>query len=111
SVKSFEEGAANSKPPEQQVDEILARWDRCEALYSSRAALMEDKPATIDGSEFDTSLSALVAWSNVIKNVHTSLQILRAWTGQDDLDLTRRGGHPALVKDIGALNINDESSF
>jgi mitogen-activated protein kinase kinase kinase len=101
SVKSFEEGAANSKTPEQQV----------EALYSSRAALMEDKPATVDGSEFDTTLSALIAWSNVTKNVHTSLQILRAWTGQDDLDLTRRGGQAALVKDIATLNINDESSF
>jgi mitogen-activated protein kinase kinase kinase len=111
SVKSFEEGAANSKTPEQQVDEILQRWDQCEALYSSRAALMEDKPPTADGSEFDTTLSALIAWSNVTKNVHTSLQILRAWTGQDDLDLTRRGSSTTPGKDTAALNINDESSF
>lgn len=111
SVKPFEEGGSNSKTAEQQVEEILRRWDRCEALYSSRAALMEDKPATADGSEFDTTLSALVAWSNVTKNVHTSLQILRAWTGQDDLDLTRRGGSATPLKEIAALNINDESSF
>lgn len=111
SVKTFEEGAANPQTPEKQVDEILARWDRCEALYSCRARLMEDKPATADGSEFDVTLSALIAWSNVTKNVHTSLQILRAWTGQNDLDLTRRGGPTLPVKDLAALNISDESSF
>jgi mitogen-activated protein kinase kinase kinase len=110
SVKTYDEGITNAKTPEQQVDEILARWDRCEALYSSLAALRADKPATADGSEFDVTLSALVAWSNVTKNVHTSLQILRAWTGQDDLDLTRRGGPSTPGKDI-SLNINDESSF
>ena len=111
SIKTFDEGAANAQTPEQQVDEILARWDRCEALYSSRAALMEDKPSTADGSEFDITLSALIAWSNVTNNVHTSLQILRAWTGQADLDLTRRGGPALPPTDTAALNINDESSF
>jgi len=111
SVKTFEDGAANRQTPEQQVNEILVRWDRCEALYPSRSALMEDKPATADGSEFDVTLSALIAWSNVTKNVQTSLQILRAWTGQDDLDLTRRGGPTLPVNDLTALNINDESSF
>ena len=111
SIKTFDEGSANTQTPEQQVDEILARWDRCEALYSSRAALMEDKPATAEGSELDVTLSALIAWSNVTKNVHTSLQILRAWTGQDDLDLTRRGGPTLPTTDTAPLNINDDSSF
>jgi len=106
SVKTYDDGAADARTAEQQVDDILGRWDRCEALYSSRAALMEDKPQCADGSEFEITLSALIAWSNVTKNVHTSLQILRAWTGQDDLDLTRRGG-----QGTDALNINDESSF
>jgi mitogen-activated protein kinase kinase kinase len=110
-VKTLEDGAANAQNAEKQVDDILARWDRCEALYSSRAALMEDKPATAEGSEFEITLSALVAWSNVTKNVRTLLQILRAWTGQNDLDLTRRGGPPMAANDIAALNINDESSF
>jgi mitogen-activated protein kinase kinase kinase len=53
----------------------------------------------------------LQAWSNVTKNVRTLLQILRAWTGQDDLDLTRRGGSAIAEGDVAALNINDESSF
>ena len=111
SVKSYEEGDPNAKTPEQQVDAILDLWDRYEALYSSSAALVEDKPHTAEGSEFDTTLSALVAWSNVTKNVRTSLQILRAWTGQQDLDLTRRGGPSIPANDPTALNINDESSF
>ena len=72
---------------------------------------MEDKPVTADGSEFDSAVSALVAWSNVTKNVHTSLQILRAWTGQKDLDLTRRGGPQVAANDANVPNINDESSF
>jgi mitogen-activated protein kinase kinase kinase len=110
SVKSFEEDARDAKTAEEQVDEILARWDRYEALYSSREALMADKPATAEGSEFELTLSALVAWSNVTKNVRTSLQILRAWTGQQDLDLTRRGG-PSTATNASAPNINDESSF
>jgi mitogen-activated protein kinase kinase kinase len=111
SVKSFEDGDEASKTPEQQVDEILARWDRCEALYPSCSALMEDKPATAEGSEFDTTLSALIAWSNVTKSVHTSLQILRAWTGQEDLDLARRGTAMSKKVDTGGPNIKDESSF
>lgn len=111
SVKTYDSDDPHAKTAEQQVDEILSRVDRCEALYSSRAALMEDKPMTADGSEFETTLNALVAWSNVTKNIHTSLQILRAWTGQDDLDLTRRGGFPVPFNDIAALNMNDESSF
>jgi mitogen-activated protein kinase kinase kinase len=109
SVKTFEDGAPNAKTAEEQVDEILERWDRCESLYSSRAALMEDKPATDEGSEFDTTLTALIAWSNVTKNVRVFVGILRAWTGQDDLDLTRKGGPPNNHKD--AINITDESSF
>jgi mitogen-activated protein kinase kinase kinase len=72
---------------------------------------VEDKPLTADGSEYEATLDALTAWSNVTKNVHTSLQILRAWTGQDDLDLTRRGGFPVPITDIASLNMNDESSF
>jgi mitogen-activated protein kinase kinase kinase len=111
SVKSYEDGDEVIRTPEQQVDEILARWDRCEALYPSCAALMEDKPATTEGSEFDTTFSALLAWSNVTKSVHTSLQILRAWTGQEDLDLARRGTAMPVKSDPGALNIKDESSF
>lgn len=110
-VKSLEDGAVNAKAAEKQVDEILAQWDRCEALYPSRAAMMEDKPSTADDSEFETTLNALQAWSNVTKNVRTLLQILRAWTGQDDLDLTRRGGPAVGEGDVAALNINDESSF
>ena len=109
SVKTFEEGAPNAKSAEEQVDEILERWDRCESLYSSRAALMEDKPATTEGSEFDNTLTALIAWSNVTKNVRVFLGILRAWTGQEDLDLTRKGGPSNSDKD--AIKINDESSF
>ena len=108
SIRTHDEGAGDGRTAEQQVDDILARWERCEALYSSRAALMEDKPHCADGSEFEVTLSALIAWSNVTKNVHTSLQILRAWTGQDDLDLTRRGVQGS---NSDTLNINDESSF
>jgi mitogen-activated protein kinase kinase kinase len=111
-VKTLEDDAVNAKTAEEQVDEILAKWDRCEALYPSRAALMEDKPSTADDSEFETTLNALQAWSNVTKNVRTLLQILRAWTGQDDLDLTRRGGPAMAEGDVAAaININDESSF
>jgi mitogen-activated protein kinase kinase kinase len=110
-IKSFDEGDPNTKSPEEQVDAILHLWDRYEALYSSHAALVEDKPNTADGSEFEATLSALVAWSNVTKMVRTSLQILRAWTGQDDLDLTRRGGPTIISSETTALNINDESSF
>lgn len=110
-VKTLEDGTVNAKTAEKQVDEILAKWDRCEALYPSRAALMEDKPSTADDSEFETTLNALQAWSNVTKNVRTLLQILRAWTGQDDLDLTRRGGPASAIGDVAAINITDESSF
>jgi len=109
SVKTFEDGTPNAKTAEEQVDEILERWDHCESLYSCRAALMEDKLATAEGSEFDTILTALIAWSNVTKNVRVFLGILRAWTGQEDLDLTRKGGPSTNNKD--AIKINDESSF
>ena len=75
-----------------QVVEILTKIDRVEALYPTRKALMMDKPLYA-GLAFQHKLEALNAWMAITNSLRLQLQVLKNWTGSEDL-LISRSHHP-----------------
>ncbi len=71
-----------------QVTYILQRLSVVEALYPHYAALRNAKPL-YNSVSFRARVDALTAWSTVVTSLQAQLQILRKWTGSDDLDITR----------------------
>ncbi|BFZ60124.1 Suppressor of Sensor Kinase (SLN1) [Saitoella coloradoensis] len=92
------------KSPQQQVEDLLMRVEKCEALYPSRSAIMASN-TTYASPDFQYNLDALVAWSTVTRSIQTQIRILRNWIGNQELDLTRP------IDVAPAPGINDESSF
>ena len=90
--------------PHEQVVDILGKLEWCESMYSSRSEMLAAKP--IVGSDvFLRSSSALTSWLTVTESVHTSLNILRKWTGNHELDVTQ----PASKSDGTSTPMNEES--
>lgn len=71
-----------------QVNYMLEKLSLVEALYPHRAALRQDKPL-YDSEKFQARVNALMAWSTIVHQLQTQLQILQKWTGSEDLDITR----------------------
>ncbi|KAL1917886.1 uncharacterized protein VTP21DRAFT_3720 [Calcarisporiella thermophila] len=72
------------RPALEQVKQLLDQVDRLESLYPSRHAFMQDKPL-YGSDEFQNNLDALNAWYTLTCNLQQQLQILKTWTGSDDL--------------------------
>ena len=72
----------------KQVDEILRKIEFIESLYPNNRALEEAKPvyASVD---FKNKLDALCSYSTVTKTLRSTIQTIRAWTGSDEMDVTR----------------------
>ncbi|KAJ3051118.1 Suppressor of Sensor Kinase (SLN1), partial [Rhizophlyctis rosea] len=75
-----------------QVVDILTKIERVEALYPTRKALMLDKPLYA-GLAFQHKLEALNAWMAITNSLRLQLQVLKNWTGSEDL-LISRSQHP-----------------
>lgn len=74
--------------PEDQIKDILRKLDKCESLWSSSAAMAKDKPIA-QTLEFHRRCEALISWVTVSDSIHSQIEALKKWTGDDDLDLTR----------------------
>jgi mitogen-activated protein kinase kinase kinase len=86
------------KPPIQQVRDVVARIERCESLFRSRASLHADKPRA--GSEaFRASSEAVIAWHSTTEQINTELGTLRRWVGNHELDFSRAGRAVATTTD------------
>ncbi|CUS08325.1 unnamed protein product [Tuber aestivum] len=94
------------KSPREQVQGIILRWEKCEQLWPTRAALMDSKPACAS-PPFTASWDALVAWNNITELINTELKILQNWVGNVDLDFARQNVNSA--SDVSS--IDRESSF
>ncbi|KAG0639810.1 hypothetical protein HOY80DRAFT_60228 [Tuber brumale] len=94
------------KSPREQVHDIILRWERCEQLWPTRAALMDSRP-TCASPSFAASWDAIVAWNNITELIRTELRILQNWVGNDDLDFARQNTSSA--GDVSS--IDRESSF
>lgn len=94
--------------PPEQVAEILTKLDHFESMYPCRADMELAKPV-VASEQFQQNVAALNAWTTVTSSIHTSLGVLKKWTGNDELDVTER---PQPDSSDGALpGINDEGSF
>jgi len=71
-----------------QVNYMLEKLSLIEALYPHHTALRQIKPL-YDTEKFQARVNALSAWSTIVQQLQTQLQILQKWTGSDDIDITR----------------------
>jgi mitogen-activated protein kinase kinase kinase len=71
-----------------QVQYMLEKLSLVEALYPHHTALRQAKPL-YDTEKFQSRVNALSAWSTIVQQLQTQLQILQKWTGSDDIDITR----------------------
>jgi len=94
------------KTANEQVQDILLRWERCEQLWPTRAAMMEAKP-NCASQNFLTSLDAIVSWNNITQLINTELLILQNWVGNEELDFRCLAAAP----DDGVAGIDHETSF
>jgi len=94
------------KSPREQVQDIILRWEKCEQLWPTRAALIDAKPDCASSS-FTASWDAIVAWNNITELINTELKILQNWVGNDGLDFARQNVNSA--SDVSS--IDRESSF
>lgn len=97
----------DDKTPQEQVSDILLRWERFELLWPTSTAMREAKPL-VGSPAFIESWEAIVAWNNITQLINTELKILRNWVGNDELDFS---GPQAAAVDTEALGIDRESTF
>jgi mitogen-activated protein kinase kinase kinase len=71
-----------------QVNHMLEKLSLVEALYPHQGALRQVKPL-YDSEKFQSRVNALSAWSTIVQQLQTQLNILQKWTGSDDIDITR----------------------
>ncbi|CAG8562632.1 3453_t:CDS:2, partial [Ambispora leptoticha] len=77
-----------------QVGNILKKVRRCENLYPSRRAMMNEK-SLYKSKEFQYSLDALNSWLTITESLQTQLKILQNWTGSETLEIARPKDAPA----------------
>lgn len=92
------------KPPLEQVEDVVAKIERCESLYPTLKQF-ETENARAASEEFQTSRDAVVAWHNTTLSINTQLAVLQRWVGNEELDFTK-----PRTKQNGA-ELSDESSF
>ncbi|KAA8908446.1 hypothetical protein FN846DRAFT_898539 [Sphaerosporella brunnea] len=94
------------KKPQEQVQDILDRWEKCELLWPTRSQLMAAKPHCA-AKPFNASLEAIVAWNNITKLINTELLVLQNWVGNEELDFRR----PVVAANNEAAGIDRETTF
>lgn len=92
------------KPPIQQVEDIVEKIGKSEALYSTYKE-MEVAIPRVASEEFRSSCEAVIAWHNTTALINTELAILQSWVGNQELDFSK-----PRVKSLNS-DLADESSF
>lgn len=78
-----------TKPPLEQVTEILEKVEQCKQFYISSREMEENVPLSAS-KEFNYKLNALISWSNVMESIQVETLVLQKWVGNDEFDLTMR---------------------
>lgn len=76
------------KPPRQQVEDVVAKVEKCEVLYSTSKEMEAANPRTAS-EEFYSSRSAIFSWHNITALINTELAVLQSWVGNDALDFSQ----------------------
>ena len=93
------------KPPEEQVQDIVTKIERCESLYPTRLALEAAKPRAASDA-YRASSDAVIAWHSTTEHINTELGVLQRWVGNPQLDLAKKGDRSSIP---GGLS--DDTSF
>ncbi|POS87745.1 Protein kinase-like (PK-like) [Erysiphe pulchra] len=106
-ILSFEvkEESETGRSPIEQVQDIVKKIEKCEVLYTSRAAF-EAANKLAASPEFHTTCEVILSWHNTTELINTELKILQRWVGNSDLDFNRIKERPLLVN-----GLTDESTF
>ena len=92
------------KTPFEQVEEMVAKIEKCCWLYPSWSSFEQAQPRA--GAEaFKSSCSAVIAWHNVTQSINTELGILQSWVGNPELDFHRPR------TEANTRELTDKSSF
>ncbi|KAK9247683.1 hypothetical protein V1506DRAFT_531115 [Lipomyces tetrasporus] len=75
-------------PPDEQIKNTLRKIEKCESLWRCTSAMRNDKPVTAN-VEFQSRCEALISWVTISESIHSQVESLKKWIGNDDLDLTR----------------------
>lgn len=71
-----------------QVEDMIEKIEKCESLWRSKLAMRQENK--IYGSEqFQLRMEALISWNTITHSINKELDLLRKWTGNNDLDPTR----------------------
>lgn len=89
--------------PKDQVEQILKKWEKCEALFATTNEMITVKPKTAT-SEFTESYNAIVSWWNVTNLINTQLRILENWVGNEELDFLKRNTDPESGLEVSFLD-------
>ncbi|TLD34790.1 Ssk2-type MAP kinase [Venturia nashicola] len=90
--------------PAQQVEHVVKKIEKCEALYMTRQAMEAAHPRAASAG-YTEACDAVISWYNTTQLINTELQILRNWVGNDELDFSK----PRLQDESDRLS--DDSSF
>ncbi|KAL7266257.1 Suppressor of Sensor Kinase (SLN1) [Rhizina undulata] len=94
------------KSPQEQVQDIIMRYEKCEFLWPTKAAMKEAKPLC-GSAAFIASWDAIVAWNNITELINTELRVLQNWVGNEELEF----GRSLASVDRESGSIEHESSF
>ncbi|GAB5590544.1 Suppressor of Sensor Kinase (SLN1) [Umbelopsis nana] len=78
----------NDQPALDQVADLLKDIDRIEGLFPTRAALSVHCPKYASET-VQTRVDALNAWCTITRSLEMQYQILKDWTGSDELQIAR----------------------
>lgn len=89
----------------EQVEEVIKRIEKCEALYASRMAMVRvNKNAAT--ALYVATCDALISWQNTQQMINREIGILQSWVGNDELDFMK-----AKARSPSGNGLTDESSF
>lgn len=79
---------ANLESATEQVGKMLDKIEKCESLWRSRKA-MRDEHKTYGSPEFQRRLDAVISWHNITDSINKQLDLMRKYTGNNQLDPTK----------------------
>ncbi len=65
---------------EDQINDILEKWSKCNGLYPTISALEKDKPEC-STQKFRNKIDALVSWVSITLSIRRKIKSLNDWTG------------------------------
>ena len=90
------------KLPFEQITGIIDTVQRIESLYPSSGELNQAKPKT-KTLAYNTTVTAVYSWINIMETISTQLRILRKWVGNDELIFNPEASLPHL----GAIHVTN----